>query len=191
MKDRDFFENKKQTLKKLEEAKKEKLVDEGIIPVLDIINNLYDYYTSSSCYGRIVLLELPEIGDKKNATFLGRWHRAIKTEEVFSALENSSGKGQLWLLAQSPIIHVYTRTLESADSLLKKAVACGFKHSGFKSSEKSIIIEIASTERLDCPIGMNGEFYSDEKFIDLLADISNQIFNKSILKLKKLEETLN
>ena len=190
MKDRDFFENKKQTLKKIEKAKKEKLVDEGIIPVLDIINNSDDCYTSSSCYGRIVLLELPEIGDKKNAEFLGRWHSKVKTEDVFSALKKSSGKGQLWLLAQSPIIHVYTRTLGSADHLLKKAVACGFKHSGFKSSEKSIIVEIASTERLDCPVGMNGEFYCDEKFIDLLVDISNQIFDKSVLKLEKLEKAL-
>jgi tRNA wybutosine-synthesizing protein 3 len=190
MKDRDFFENKKQILKKLEEAKKENLVDQGIIPILDIINKSDDYYTSSSCFGRITLLELPQIGDKKNAVFLGRWHRKTSKDEIFSALKNSSGKGQLWILAQSPIIHVYTKNLESANTLIKKAVCCGFKHSGFKSSEKNIIVEIASTERLDCPVGMNGSFYCDENFINLLVDISNQIFKKSVSKLKKLEKNL-
>lgn len=190
MKDRDFFSNKKQTLNKLEEAKKEKLVDEGIIPILDDLNKSDDYYTSSSCYGRIVLLELPEIGDKKSAVFLGRWHRKIKIDDVFSALEKSSSKGQLWFLAQSPIIHIYARTLESADLLIKKAASCGFKHSGFKSSEKNIIVEIASTERLDCPVGLDGKFYCNEDFVKLLVDISNQIFDKSVLKLEKLEKNL-
>ncbi len=128
IKEKDFTKNKKQTLEKLEIAKKEKLVDKGIIPIIDIINSNENYYTSSSCYGRIVLLELPDLGDKKNAKFLGKWHRKIKPEDVFLALEKSSGKGQLWFLAQSPIIHVYAKNIESADKLVKIAVTCGFKN---------------------------------------------------------------
>ncbi|MCJ7571403.1 MAG: hypothetical protein MUO82_05960 [Candidatus Thermoplasmatota archaeon] len=190
IKEKDFTKNKKKTLEKLEVAKKEKLVDEGIIPIIDIINSNQNYYTSSSCYGRIVLLELPDLGDKKNAEFLGKWHREIKPEDVFLALEKSSGKGQLWFLAQSPIIHVYAKNIESADKLVKIAVTCGFKHSSFKTSEKNIIVEIASTERIDAPVGLNGELYCDKKYIFLLADIANKVFKKSFLKLEKLKNTL-
>lgn len=190
IKEKDFTKNKKQILEKLEIAKKEKLVDEGIIPIIDIINSNENYYTSSSCYGRIVLLELPDLGDKKNAEFLGKWHRKIKPEDVFLALEKSSGKGQLWFLAQSPIIHVYAKNIESADKLVKIAVTCGFKHSSFKTSEKNIIVEIASTERIDAPVGLNGKLYCDKKYIFLLADIANKVFKKSFLKLEKLKNTL-
>ena len=190
IKEKDFTKNKKKTLEKLEVAKKEKLVDEGIIPIIDILNSNENYYTSSSCYGRIVLLELPDLGDKKNAEFLGKWHRKIKTEDVFLALEKSSGKGQLWFLAQSPIIHIYAKNIESADKLVKIAVTCGFKNTAFKTNEKNIIIEIASTERIDAPIGLNGKLYCDKKYIFLLVDIANKVFKKSLLKLEKLKNTL-
>ena len=190
IKEKDFTKNKKQTLEKLEVAKKEKLVDEGIIPIIDIINSNENYYTSSSCYGRIVLLELPDLGDKKNAEFLGKWHRKIKPEDVFLALEKSSGKGQIWFLAQSPIIHVYAKNIESADKLVKIAVTCGFKHSSFKTNKKNIIVEIASTERIDVPVGLNGKLYCDKKYIFLLVDIANKVFKKSLLKLEKLKNTL-
>jgi len=190
IKEKDFTKNKKQTLEKLQIAKKEKLVDIGIIPIIDIINSNKNYYTSSSCYGRIVLLELPDLGDKKNAEFLGKWHRKIKPEDVFLALEKSSGKGQIWFLAQSPIIHVYAKNIESADKLVKIAVTCGFKNTAFKTSEKNIIVEIASTERIDSPVGLNGKLYCDKKYIFLLADIANKVFKKSLLKLKKLKNTL-
>ena len=66
MKERDFLENKKIALKKLEKAIKENLADEDIIPILDLINHSEDYFTSSSCYGRTVLLEIPVIGNKKD-----------------------------------------------------------------------------------------------------------------------------
>lgn len=189
--ERDFNKNKKQTLKKLEYAKKEKLVDEGIIPIIDIINSNENYYTSSSCYGRIVLLELPDLGDKKNASFLGKWHRKINAEEVFLALEKSSGEGQLWFLAQSPIIHVYVKDIDTADKLVKIAVTCSFKHSGFKTSKRNIIVEITSTERIDAPVGINGRLYCDREYIFLLADIANRVFEKSFLKLEKLKNTLS
>ena len=116
IKEKDFIKNKIQILEKLKIAKKENLVDKGIIPIIDSINSNNNYYTTSSCFGRIVLLELPDLGDKKNAVFLGKWHRKIKPEDVFLALKKSSGKGQLWFLAQSPIIHVHSINIKSADA---------------------------------------------------------------------------
>lgn len=189
MKERDFIQNKKLTMQKLETAKKEKKVDSDIIPVLDIINSYEEYYTSSSCYGRIVLLELPELGDKKNAKWLGKWHRTISSEELLEAFSNSE-KGMLWLLAQSPIIHVFAKDFESADKLVKLAVSCGFKNSGFKTAEKNIIVELNSTERLDSPVGKDKTMFYDKDNIDFLVDIANDVFEKSNAKLLKLKDRL-
>ncbi len=190
IKEKDFNQNKKKIFEKLKIAKKEKLVDKGIIPIIDIINENKKYYTTSSCFGRIVLLEIPDLGDKRNAVFLGKWHRKIKPEDVFLSLEKSSGKGQLWFLAQSPIIHVHSINIKSADELVKIAVNCGFKHSSFKTINKNIIVEIVSTERIDAPIGLNGELFCDKNYIFLLTEIANKVIKKSFLKLEKLKKTL-
>ncbi len=189
IKERDFIENKKNTIDKLSKAIKEDKVDKGIIPLLEKINSCDEYYTSSSCYGRTVLLELPKIGDKKNAEFLGKWHRTINKKDVKDALSKSK-KGQLWFLSQAPILHVFSNDLESGDRLVKKAVSCGFKNSGFRSISKNIVIEISSTERLDCPIGIDSKFYFDDDYIDIVVKIANEIIHKSTLKLEKLENTL-
>ena len=189
IKERDFIQNKKNTMDKLAYAISENKVDRGIIPILKKINSYDEYYTSSSCFGRIVLLEIPKIGDKKNAKSLGKWHRTIEINEFKEAFKKSE-KGQLWLLSQAPIIHVFSKDLESGDKLVKKAVSCGFKNSGFRSISKNIVIEITSTERLDCPIGFDSELYCDEKYLKLLVKIANNIIKKSTSKLEKLEENL-
>jgi len=185
----DFLEGKKSALSKLEKAKLENQVDKGILPILNIINKSDKYYTSSSCYGRIVLLEIPNIGNKKEAIFLGKWHRTINIDELLLA-SNNSKKGQIWLLSQSPIIHITSKTIKSADRLLKLAIACGFKNSGLKSIIKRIIVEICSTERLDLPIGNDRSIFCNKKHLDLLISISNEIFSRSTKKLQKFEKAL-
>ena len=100
---------------------------------------------------------MPKIGDKRGANFLGRWHRPIKHNELELAAKKGKN-GMLWLLAQSPILHIAAETNNAADKLLKIAISCGFKNSGLKSIIGRIIIEICSTERLDAPIGKNGCF---------------------------------
>ena len=186
---RNFLDLKARALKKLEESQVENNIDDRILPVLNMINALDDYYTSSSCAGRIVLLEIPSIGDKKNAVFLGKWHRKIEPEEVLEASKKAS-KGFLWLLAQSPIIHIGAKTLVAADKMLKLAISAGFKHSGLKSIGKNIVVEVVSTERLDAPIGREGRLFCDNEYIDLLVEICNEIMDRSILKLSRFEDKL-
>jgi tRNA wybutosine-synthesizing protein 3 len=187
--EQDFLDGKKIALQKLEKACRSGEVDSGILPILHIINKTDYHFTSSSCYGRIVVLEIPSIGDKKNAEFLGKWHREINYDELIGSI-NKAKAGQIWLLSQSPVIHVISKTPESADKLLKNAISCGFKHSGLKSFGKKIVVEICSTERLDAPIGNNGKLFCNEDHLRLLLDISNEIIKKSTHKLKKLEKSL-
>jgi tRNA wybutosine-synthesizing protein 3 len=185
----DFLDGKKNALLKLKKAQIENKVDEGIITILELINKSDIYYTTSSCYGRIVLLEIPNIGNKKEAKFLGKWHRTINVEELTYASKQSN-TGQIWLLSQSSIIHITSKTSDAADRLLKLAVACGFKNSGIKSLARKIVVEICSTERLDSPIGNDGALFINKKHLDLLISISNEILIKSTKKIQKLEEYL-
>ena len=188
--EKKFLENKKNALFKLKKAKEENKVDSGIISILNIINNCNNYYSSSSCFGRIVLLEIPVIGDKKNARFLGKWHKQIDQDDILSSSKDAK-LGQIWILAQSPIIHIACKTIKVADKMLKMAVACGFKHSGLKSIDKNIVVEVTSTERLDAPVGMDGKLLCNDEYLGLLVSIANEVMDRSSLKLEKFEIMLD
>ena len=56
----DFEKQKKDVLSKIDKSKKGS-VDEGIKAVLDILNSKPAYFTTSSCSGRIVIIEKLDI----------------------------------------------------------------------------------------------------------------------------------
>jgi tRNA wybutosine-synthesizing protein 3 len=185
-----FIEGKKKALDSLEKASEEKKLDEEIISLLRKINDSPMYYTSSSCAGRIVILELPCIGDKKNAHFLGRWHRAITLQEFFHAVKKAK-KGYLWLLAQSPILHIIADSSKDAEVLVKSAISCGFKNSGLRSIGKKNVVEICSTERLDAPIGKDQILFYHDKYINELVELVNNVLLRSKLKLLQFYNLLD
>jgi len=184
-----FLAAKEQALHLLDDACSKGKVDEQVKPVLDCINAQPGYYTSSSCAGRIVILELPAIGDKKKAQFLGKWHRTVDKNEFCDAC-NKAEKGMIWLLAQSPIFHVYVDQLNFAEKFVKNAISCGFKNSGLRSFGKKIVVEICSTERLDAPLGLNGKMLYKDEFVEVLVDIANNVYNRSQIKLLQWEKSL-
>ena len=186
---KDFLNAKEKALKSLEKACNEKKVDKEILPILSLINDSKKCYTSSSCAGRTVLLEIPRIGDKKRARFLGKWHGAIEPNDVETAAKKAKN-GLLWLIAQSPIIHIVTDTSEMADKIVKTAIASGFKNSGLKSIGKKIVVEVCSTERLDAPIGRDGSLFCHKEYLQLLVEISNEVFEKSKDKILRFEGKL-
>jgi len=187
--EKGFFDSKEIALKSLEKASMEDRVDKKILSLLKIINKSSEFYTTSSCSGRIVLLEIPSIGDKRNARFVGIWHRKIKLKELKLSLKNAK-TGLLLLLAQPPIIHICSKTNKSADNMIKLANRSGFKNSGFKSIDKKFVVEVCSTERLDAPIGKNGIIFCDDEYLDLLVKISNEVIEKSGKKLKRFKDEL-
>jgi tRNA wybutosine-synthesizing protein 3 len=189
MKKKEFLDAKESALKSLTQACMQGKVDEAALPILEVINNIEAFYTTSSCAGRIVLLEIPTIGDKKQATFLGIWHRTITPEEISVAAKNAT-QGYLWLLAQAPIVHIGAESLPLAEKMVKLAISAGFKNSAIRSIGKKIILELSSTERLDAPIGREGSLFCDEKQISLLTEISNEVIKRSTEKLGRLTKKL-
>lgn len=185
-----FESGKQHALTLLQTAIESKKVDTQILPILHLINQHQSYYTSSSCAGRVVLLQLPSLGDKKNAVFLGKWHNTVTLDEITKASQTAT-TGLVWLLSQSPIIHVIAKNLEAADKLVKTAISSGLKNSGFKLYDKKIVIELCSTERLDAPIGENNTLFCTQDHLVLLIKIANEIITKSQEKMKKFQRELH
>ncbi|MFH1013863.1 MAG: hypothetical protein V1769_05085 [Thermoplasmatota archaeon] len=185
-----FAVYKQLNLQKLSKALERHQVDEQVIPLLQSINNDERYVTTSSCAGRIVVLEVPILGDKKQAVFHGCWHQSPSFLELKQALEKYS-TGQLWFLAQPPIFHIGVVDLESANILLKTGILSGFKNSGVKTLKKHIVVELLSTERLDMPLGEKGVIYYDDSYLHFLLQTAEMVVERSKEKLDRLRTSMN
>ncbi|WP_258083246.1 tRNA(Phe) 7-((3-amino-3-carboxypropyl)-4-demethylwyosine(37)-N(4))-methyltransferase Taw3 [Thermococcus thermotolerans] len=184
---KNFDEQKAKAMESLRKALAENKVDEDIVSLLEKINALENYFTTSSCSGRISVMEMPHFGDKVNSVWLGKWHRTVKVEEVLEAIGRHE-KGQLWFLVRSPILHVGARTMEDAVKLLNLAIGLGFKYSNIKSvSHKKLLVEIRSTERMDVPLGADGELWVSEEYIKRIVGIANDQLRRFKGKLRRLE----
>jgi tRNA wybutosine-synthesizing protein 3 len=186
-----FEEQKKRALERLQIGG----ADEEIAGIIEKINSFKDLFTTSSCSGRIALICLPEIGAKREAKFIGKWHRPVTKEEVLEAIKlkssaEASEKGEVWLLSQSPILHVSCRGLEKAKTLLRIAIQSGFKYSGIKAianskDNKKVVVEIVSTERMDVPLGKDGVMFCSEAYMDFILPKANFMLERGKEKLKR------
>ncbi len=196
-----FEEQKKKVLEKLGKPDKSKkgTVDEEAWPFINTINSLEDYYTTSSCAGRITLFKEAKSGKKHESDWLFVSHQPAKEKEVIKALKELPEE-TVWFRMESPIFHVACKNKESAEKLLKICQSNGWKRSGIISTggkgetRKRIMIEILGNERIDTPIAANKELIMDEKFVKFLVKKANEKLNKSRERLeelrKKIEEEL-
>ncbi len=178
-----FEEQKKKALERL----RIRGADEEVAEIIEALNRLDDFYTTSSCSGRVALICIPEIGAKREAEFIGKWHRAVTKEEVSEAIKTPK-KGEIWLISQSPILHVSCRGLEKAKTLLRIAIESGFKYSGIKAISKDnrkVMVEIMSTERLDVPLGKDNVIFCSETYIAYIVQKANFMLTRGKAKLKR------
>nr|QNO50968.1 tRNA(Phe) 7-((3-amino-3-carboxypropyl)-4-demethylwyosine(37)-N(4))-methyltransferase 1 [Methanosarcinales archaeon ANME-1 ERB6] len=97
---------------------------------------------------------------------------------------------EIWLLSQSPILHVACRDLEKAKALLRIAIESGFKYSGIKAISNlkdngKVVVEIVSTERMDVPLGKDGVLFCSEAYIDFILSKANFMLERGKGKLKR------
>ena len=174
-------------------------IDENVIEILKTINSSNDYYTTSSCAGRIQLISLPKLGDKVGSVVIGKWHDPVDYEILKTALAKWDGKNILMLLVQSPVIHVVCRNLNAASKIRNIGDASGFKystirsiHTGEKNSEEqmNITVEILSTERMDIPLGRDGNLFPGEDYLKYILDLAFTCLERSRGKLDRLQSNL-
>ncbi|MDP8023722.1 MAG: tRNA-wybutosine modification methyltransferase TYW3 [Nitrososphaeria archaeon] len=162
--------------RKLEEAKKKGLVDEPIIPLLELINSCNDFFTTSSCAGRIILIAIPPSWKKNLSKIFFKSHYKVKPEDVWTALLNGIQKFEspIYFKQEPFILHVSASTLQNALKILSIAQESGIKHSGIVNISKNrITIEMQSIERVDAIVGREGRTLIDNNYISELVRDAN------------------
>ncbi|RKX47864.1 MAG: hypothetical protein DRP38_05860 [Thermotogae bacterium] len=189
MDSRGFLRLREKALKSLEKAIQEEKVDEDIIDILNILNRNKDIFTTSSCSGRAVIIEVPYPGAKPGARFLGKWHRRVEKEDVYRSLE-SARNGFLMFMVHPPIIHAVVKDPLLGEKLVKAALSSGFKNSGMRGIKGKIVVELRSTERMDVLIGKDRKLLVDDEYIEVLCEMANLMLEKGKKKIRVLGEYL-
>jgi tRNA wybutosine-synthesizing protein 3 len=181
-----FDEDKRKTLKKFQRALENNEVDKPIIPLLKLINSLKDFYTTSSCAGRIILLH--ELGSrKKDHNFIIREHGEVNINEFLNK-KIGELKGRIWLKQEPFIIHIVARTLEKAIEMLNLGLKAGLKHSGiFVFKPERYILELNGTQHLSVPIFDKGKILVSKEYFIYLLELANKKLQKNKEMRKKFE----
>jgi len=190
--EKDNFEERKRRQLEMQDNSSIGKWDGKIKKLCDDINQNENYYTTSSCAGRIVLIKQAE---KKQADlFLFRSHDKITFSKLRKELEKvmKSNKNDLVYFRQEQcILHVACRTLEDAQNLLDRAKQVGWKNSGIMASRERIILEMRSTEHIELPIINRGKLIVDDLFLKLLVSEANRKLEKTWEKIQRLDKSLS
>lgn len=179
-----FPTEKKNQLEKQDKSKKGE-VDEKVKPLLNALNAHPDYYTTSSCSGRILLWR--GSGKKNEVEWLKVSHEVIDTD--FFQLTEKEKKGSVWLRLEPLILHVACKDLESANILLDLAKSL-YKKSCFLSIKNKIIVEIRGSEFIEMPLYHEGKLlFFEEEFL-WLTEMLNEKLQRVWEKTERLRKKL-
>ena len=161
--------------------------DARVVKLCGKLNKNEDYYSLSSCSGRIVLLK--NVVKKTGGLFVFRSHNKVKLRELMGSIKGDHGKENLVFKQEPFILHVGCRDLKSGVKLLKKAQDAGLKHSGIIAlSGNRVVLELTSSEQLAFPIVVDGKMIVDEDFLKIALVEANVRLERTWKKIKKLEK---
>lgn len=171
----------------------EKSCDEGkadalFIPLCEFVAGTKNYFTSSCCSGRILLLGLKgKEKSKKDSYFHFKSHEKVKFEEVWKAL-NEKSAGELWFKMESFILHIGTRDLKHAITVLDAMKLAGIKRGGIiTAKEGKFIIELIGTQEIALPVKRGNNILIEKEFFKELVKDANEKMGKNLKQLKRME----
>ena len=99
--------------------------DEKILSLCSAINSKKDFFTSSSCSGRIVLIKTSDSHKKQDTAWLFTSHKEVSYKDIEPSLEGLPEETVIFRY-EPFILHIVCRDLQSADSLLSVINGCHY-----------------------------------------------------------------
>lgn len=179
----DAFDNdKKQHIDKLMRTDKSRKgsMDEAIADLVNEINAHEDFYTTSSCSGRIIAIAIPKSEKKNEAEWVFASHKEVDFDDVYGQINeklSSNGKAGselVYFRFEPLILHLAARSVDSAMKITALAKDVGFKHSGIIAAKNRVIVEIDGIDRIDAPIAKDKKLIISEEYFRFLINEANK-----------------
>lgn len=193
----NFEKEKKEFLAKKDKSRKGS-IDPKIKKLVDRINSLNGFFTTSSCSGRMLLFSIPKSNKKNEVQYLFASHKKIKHEDIKKILKTiitkiklKNIKNDIWLRVDGAILHVASNNMDSARKLLNAARDIGFRRSGIISLGKNrVTMELVSTENIEAIVSKKGRLVIGEDYLRVLIKEGNAKLEKTWKKIDKLHRAL-
>ena len=188
--ERVFDEKKTIALAKLQVAITENKVDIEVLDLIHTVNKFNQYYTTSSCAGRFVLLSKGSFRGKYTSHFVYKTHSPpLNKVEIQKALTQRFDS-YLYINVEPPTFHIACKTLDDAINLHQLAIDSGIGYSMFKTIKKSIVVEIRGTGMLSIPVGLENKIFISDEYLDYIIKLSTEILSSEQARLKNFEKKL-
>ncbi len=186
-----WLERKKEFMKRIEMDKEIGYLDPGIEVYLAAINNREKSFTTSSCIGRVTIVDADYPWQRKESSVIFKKHNELSKEELENIIRIPPAR-TYWLNVNGPILHINTLNLNEAVYILEKAREAGFKHSGIMNiSRNGIMVELISGTQFAIPLRTKDTFIIDtEEGINEIITIVNKTLKEGRERLKKLKQGL-
>ena len=166
-------------------------LDRDLVPLLVLLNRDRDIYTTSSCSGRIVVVDGPVPWIREETSVVFKSHIPVTRLEVDFVFKKTPHQSY-WLIVTGPIIHLSTASLRKALDILRKARTAGFKHSGIIhiSHARGIFVELVTgVYAAQLLRTQSTSLISELEVEELLATFNNALIEGK-KRLQKLYEIL-
>jgi len=165
-------------------------LDPGADELLLKLNSLPLIATTSSCIGRITLIEGEWYWARGDALIAYKTHDMISIGEIEKVM--SRPFKNLWLKATGPIIHLRTPSIECADHILETARRSGFKHSGIISleQERGYTVELMSAVDITFPLKVDGRRIINREELARVIRVVNNAVAEARLRFRQFVEEI-
>ncbi|CAJ1087360.1 tRNA wybutosine-synthesizing protein 3 homolog [Xyrichtys novacula] len=156
---------KQQCLGKVDLSRKS-CVDEDIEHVVFLLNSCEEYFTTSSCSGRLTLIDgvTDSCGvQKQNCVWLFVSHQKCKPEDLMCGLARS--RADAVLKFEPFVLHVQCRQLKDAQ-----------------------LLAVRSTHGMEVPLTNNGILMVDHEYIHFLTKIANQKMEENLRRIQRFHQ---
>lgn len=187
----DIFEKRKQdALGRIDKSRKGS-IDPKIKKICNKINSHKDYFTTSSCSGRIVLIKLDGKSRKMDSEWLFTTHDKVKKDEIRNILNILESEiGDIWFKQEPMILHVCCRNVEAGDRLWMLAREAGYKRGGLTKGKNWYTLEIIGSEFIEAPFLLKNWKMNIESAKIFISE-ANKRMKRSDERMKKLEKSLS
>ena len=191
---KDSWDNHRDVVLSKSDKSFKQSVDAPVKRIVDIVNSAGDFFTTSSCSGRIMLIHEADSEKRKNgASFLFVSHDVVEPKRSYELLQLCGGlRGNVFLKLEPLIIHIECRNLDLAVALLHRMKEENeFKHTSIVSARgNKFIASIKAVVKLEIPVVFDGVVLLDGDLLEKYLGIANGRMSENFDAIARLEYLL-
>ena len=188
------FQKLKQQCLDKEDLSRKGSIDEPIRSLVTLINSNSFYYTTSTCSGRVSLIEKPQDNPaiKKGGIFLMNCHEEFDFDHfhkhIVTFKEQNNATTCLWLKFEPFILHVQCYSLDKAHVLLSAAIKQGCRNSGISlGKNEKYLVAVRSTSSMEVPLHCSSRFELDMTYLRFLHEECTRRLGENLERLERFE----